>query len=77
MRAFRPKALERHAGPELRPRMQSGETVHRFTVTIPLQEISPNNTVKMGPRDLQKLEKMLAQHFRLHFPATRHRLRPS
>ena len=47
MRPFRPKVLQRHAGPELRPRLQSGETVNRFTITVPLQEVIPSNRVSL------------------------------
>ncbi len=48
----------------LRPRMGPGETLWRYTVTIPLEEISPAKRQIATVDDLNKLQRMLVKHFR-------------
>jgi hypothetical protein len=62
-RPFRPAVLDEYADPRLRPRMGPGETVWRFTMTVPLEEIEPRKRQKATPDDLHNLRRMLVRHF--------------
>jgi hypothetical protein len=62
-RPFQPNVLEEHADPVLRPRMGPGETLWRYTVTIPLEEITPTKRQKATREDIENLEEMFRKHF--------------
>ncbi|SRR6266536_1693129 len=62
-RPFNPEALDEHADPVLRPRMGPGETLWRYTITIPLEEIIPRKRQVATNADLMNLEMILVQHF--------------
>jgi hypothetical protein len=62
-RPFRREALDRYAVPALRIRMGPGETVWRYTLTIPLEEIRPQKRQKATAQDLDTLQEMFADHF--------------
>jgi hypothetical protein len=62
-RPFNPGALEPHANPVLRPRMGPGETLWRYTTTIPLEEITPKKRQIATPEDVRNLQLMLGKHF--------------
>src|SRR5438093_1408088 len=62
-RPFNPAALDQYAVGELRPRMGPGETLWRYTVTVPLEEIRPRKRQKATSTDLENLEQMFTSHF--------------
>src|SRR5438309_1674159 len=62
-RPFRREALDPYAVPALRPRMGPGERVWRYTVTVPLEEITPQKRQKATLADLNNLQQMLVEHF--------------
>jgi hypothetical protein len=62
-RPFRREALDALALPELRLRMGPGESVWRYTVTVPLEEIKPHKRQKATAEDVNNLQQMLTEHF--------------
>lgn len=62
-RPFSREVLKELALPVLRPRMGPGETVWRFTVTVPLEEIEPRKRQRATADDLRNLQEMLVEHF--------------
>lgn len=62
-RPFNREVLQRYAVPVLRPRMGPGETVWRFTLTVPLEEIEPKKRQRATADDLRNLQAMLVDHF--------------
>src|SRR5205809_7055697 len=62
-RPFRPQVLEEHALPVLRPRMGPGESVWRYKVTVPLEEIQPEKRQRATADDLLNLQRMFVRHF--------------
>jgi hypothetical protein len=63
-RPFNPGALDEFADPLLQPRMGPGETLWRYTVTIPLEEITPTKRQIATVDDLNDLQRMFVKHFR-------------
>jgi hypothetical protein len=62
-RPFNRAALDGHAAGALRVRMGPGETVWRYTVTVPLEEIKPRKLQKAMAEDLDNLREMFNEHF--------------
>src|SRR5262249_19911811 len=62
-RSFSAEALRGYAVPALRPRMGPGETLWRYTVTVPLEEILPQKRQKATAEDLDNLGQLFAAHF--------------
>jgi hypothetical protein len=62
-RPFRPETLDEYADATLRPRMGPGETLWRYSITIPLEEIRPLKRQKATLKDLDNLEQLLLRHF--------------
>jgi hypothetical protein len=62
-RPFRPNALDEFAESALRPRMGPGETLWRYSITVPLEEIRPIKRQKATLRDLDNLEQLFLRHF--------------
>ena len=62
-RPFQPQVLEEHALPVLRPRMGPGESVWRYKVTVPLEEVQPRKRQRATADDLLNLQQMFVQHF--------------
>src|SRR5260370_20809551 len=62
-RPFQPEVLDAYAVPVLRPRMGPGETLWRYTVTIPLEEITPTKRQKATTADLSNLQRLFIKHF--------------
>jgi hypothetical protein len=62
-RPFNPEAVAVYSDPVLRPRMGPGETLWRYTITIPLEEITPRKRQIVTTADLRNLEKMFVKHF--------------
>jgi hypothetical protein len=60
---FQPEVLNECADPVLRPRMGPGETLWRYTVTLPLEEIRPKKRQKATAADLTNLETLFLKHF--------------
>jgi hypothetical protein len=63
-RPFQREALDEYVVPDLRIRMGPGETVWRYTLTVPLEEIRPLKRQKATAEDLENLERMFIEHFR-------------
>jgi hypothetical protein len=63
VRPFRLEALEPHAPGVLLPRMGPGETLWRYTVTVPLEEILPQKRQRATAEDLINLQQMFVNHF--------------
>ncbi len=63
-RPFNPEALDRYADPVMRPRMGPGETLWRYTITIPLEEISPTKRQIATEEDVNNLQRMFVKHYR-------------
>ena len=47
----------------LRPRMGPGESVWRYKVTVPLEEVQPRKRQRATADDLLNLQQMFVQHF--------------
>jgi hypothetical protein len=62
-RPFNSGALDAYAVPALRIRMGPGETVWRYTITIPLEEIRPHKRQKATAQNLEHLQEMFADDF--------------
>jgi hypothetical protein len=62
-RPFQPEALTPFALPALRPRMGPGETLWRYTVTVPLEEIQPRKRQRATLEDVINIQLMLVRHF--------------
>jgi hypothetical protein len=62
-RPFRGEALDDLAIPEMKPRMGPGETLWRYTVTVPLEEIQPHKRQIATAEDLFNLQQMFVDHF--------------
>ncbi len=62
-RPFRREALDPYARPELRPRLGPGATAWYYTLTLPLEEILPQQRQKATAADLGNLVEMFADHF--------------
>ncbi len=62
-RPFDPGALDDYAEMDLRPRMDPGERVCRYTIMVPVAELRPQNRTKATPADVLALEKRLVAHF--------------
>src|ERR1700680_3544708 len=62
-RAFRPEFLDAFAGVGLVPRMGPGETLWRYTVTVPLEEIRPQKRQRATQDDVRSLHEMCVRHF--------------
>jgi hypothetical protein len=62
-RPVRREAVEGLAIAVLRPRMGPGETLWRFTLTVPLEEIRPRKRQKATAEDLDTLQQMFVVHF--------------
>ena len=62
-RPFQREALASLALPALRPRMGPGESLWRYTVTVPLEEIKPHKRQKATLYDLLNVQQMLVDHF--------------
>jgi hypothetical protein len=62
-RPFQRQALDGLAVPEMKPRMGPGETLWRYTVTVPLEEIKPQKRQKATAEDLVNLQEMFVDHF--------------
>src|SRR5262245_23043197 len=61
-RPFRREALDPYAVAELRPRLGPGERLWRYTVAVPLEEITPLKRQKATWPDLTNLQEMFADH---------------
>jgi hypothetical protein len=62
-RPFNPKALDNFALAALMPRIGPGETLWRYTVTVPLEEIQPRKRPRATLDDLLNLQEMFIKHF--------------
>lgn len=62
-RPFDREVLQPYATPQLRIRMGPGESVYRYTITVPLEEIRPGKRQKATAEDLDNLQQMFAEHF--------------
>src|SRR4051794_34884487 len=62
-RLFNREVLDAYAIPVLRVRMGPGEAVWRYTVTVPLEEVTPTKCQKATSEDLYNLYQMLVEHF--------------
>src|SRR5262249_9213204 len=57
------EALRGYAVPALRPRMGPGETLWRYTVTVPLEEILPQKHQNATAKVLHNPGDLVAAHF--------------
>lgn len=62
-RPFRPEALGEYAKPLLRPRIGSGATLYRFTIVVPLEEVSPEKRQKATNADLYEMQEAFSRDF--------------
>src|SRR4051812_27122086 len=62
-RPFDRAAVDSHAVSALRLRMGPGEAAWRYTITVPLREMKPNNRQKATAEDLDNLHQMFSEHF--------------
>ena len=64
-RPFNPKVLRRYAIPVIRPQLGPETLVRKFTVLVPLEQISAGKASRKiaTSYDLQKLQMLLVRHF--------------
>src|SRR6267378_3029684 len=62
-RLFRREAVAAHAVAEIRPRLGPSESLWRYTVTVPLEEIKPRKRQVATADDLRILQETLVDHF--------------
>jgi hypothetical protein len=62
-RPFRPEVLERFTTERLRPNLGRRGLIWRFSVSVPLAQISPTRKPKATLRDVNKIRRMCVRHF--------------